>query len=294
MKPVFDKTLIVAQTRMLDSGIPALEKIANGFFAAVGTEDVPEAYFEARRTNIGDWMNQYTEITRKLQQDDMLKADVLVNMRNPRTSRDPEVQEISQQLFRLLRQFRNYLVEAGVEIGDRGKEYFPWVWDPRQMQDNSDFVRGLLEDPRYAKEMADWLKRENDKLRRVTKGKYQITQEELVDKIMAGLMQTEGYVDHSLDPDIAGTTPWFGAMHFRSLHFIPDKLSAAEAEVWDSLFSDQLDLIMMTYIRQGVKRAEYARRFGDKSQRLLEWLEEAKDEGATRAEMEMAHNYIDA
>jgi hypothetical protein len=156
MKPVYDKALGIAQARMLDSGIPAFERIANGFFAAVGTEDVPESFFEARRTMIGDFMNQYTELTRQLQQDDDLKSDVLHNMRNPRSSRDPEVQEISQQLFKFLRQFRNYLTEAGVEIGDRGKEYFPWVWDPRQMQDNSDFVRGLLEDPRYEKDLTDW------------------------------------------------------------------------------------------------------------------------------------------
>jgi hypothetical protein len=302
--PIFDKTFGIAQQRMLDTGIPGLQKIADNFFTVVGSESKPEAFFEARRAKIGLFMNSYTRLTEELQTDPDLKRDVLASLRNPKKSKDPDVQRITAGIFRFNRRFRNYLTAAGIKIGDRGPQYFPWVWDPRKVQDNSDFVRELLNDDRFAKEMNGWLKRRNDEIDASNSARKEEEPErprlvlaELIEEIMISLQQNEGLADTNLNPNVTGTTPWFAAMHQRGLGFLTkekDGLTETERERFDGLFSDQLDLTMMTYIRQGVKRAEYARRFGSRSEKLTQFLQEARAEGATDDQMDMAHKYIDA
>jgi len=307
--PFFDKMLGVADSRMLDSGVPALIKIAQIFHARTGSEGQPETFFEARRTKIGEFMNRYTRITAALQEDSLLKADVLEALRNPRKARNVTVIQHATAIRKLLRRIRNYVEESGVAIGDRGKDYFPWVFDPRKVQDNSDFVRDLLNDPRFAKNMEGILESINEGIRnenidlqvRGGASKFQnprdeITKEELIERMMMGLEQSEGLADTNLNPNYSGTVPFFGAMNKRTLGFLTEKnkLTAEERERFDSLFSDQLDLTMMTYIRQAVKRTEYTRRAGVGSRDLLQNLQEARDEGASAADMRMANQYIDA
>ena len=42
-------------------------------------------------------------------------------MRNPKkANKDPDVARISAALFKFNRRFRNYLVDSGLEVGDRG------------------------------------------------------------------------------------------------------------------------------------------------------------------------------
>ena len=303
--PIFDKMLGIAQQRMLDTGIPGLLKIADGFFPSVGREGKGEAFFEARRSKIGLFMNSYTRLTSELKRNPKLKEDVLAALRNPKKkNQDPDVQRITAQIFKFNRRFRNYLTAAGIKIGDRGPRYFPWVWDIRKFQDNSDFIRSLLLDKRFEKEMNQWLRRRNDEIIAQNVANPQGVPDEplldlprLVEEIMISLGQNEGYTDTELNPSVTGTTPWFASMHSRALGFLTkekDGLTESERERFDGLFSDQMDLTMMTYIRQGVKRAEYARRFGSRSEKLQQFLQEAKAEGATNAQMDMAHKYIDA
>ena len=302
--PIFDKMLGVAQQRMLDTGIPGLLKIADGFFPAVGREGKGEAFFEARRAKIGLFMNSYTALTRELRVDPNLKRDVLAALRNPsKRNQDPDVKRITAQIFKFNRRFRNYLTAAGIKIGDKGPRYFPWVWDMRKFQDNSDFVRNLLLDDKFAPEMNNWLRRRNDEIIKQNAAREEGQPEEelidlpqLVQDIMISISQNEAYTDTELNPSVTGTTPWFASMHTRALGFITEsgKLSEAERTRFDGLFSEQMDLTMMTYIRQGVKRAEYARRFGSRSEKLQQFLQEARAEGASDAQMDMAHKYIDA
>lgn len=303
--PIFDKMLGVAQQRMLDTGIPGLLKVADGFFTVVGTEGKPESFFEARRSKIGLFMNSYTKLTRELRDNPDLKRDVLAALRNPKKERqDPDVKRITAQIFKFNRRFRNYLESAGIKIGDRGPRYFPWVWDIRKFTDNSDFIRQLLLDSRFDKEMNQWLRRRNDEIIARNLAAPQGQPDEplldrplLVQEIMISISQNEAYTDTELNPSVTGTTPWFASMHSRALGFLTKEkggLTTAEREQFDGLFSDQMDLTMMTYIRQGVKRAEYARRFGARSEKLQQFLQEAKQEGASPAQMDMAHKYIDA
>ena len=304
LKPFYERALAVADQRMLDSGIPGLLKIARGYHAAVGQENQPETFFEARTAKIGLFMSSYNRLTAELRADSDLKADVLAAMRNPKkASKDPDVQRISAALFKFNRRFRNYLVSAGVEVGDRGPRYFPWVWDPRKVQDNTDFINGLLMDERFDKPVNAWLKRRNDEVDAFNIGKPKgvaerphLIRSELVDEIVIGLQQNEGYTDTELNPRQTGTTPWFASMHVRALGFLTEgnKLTETERERFDSLFSDQMDLTMMTYIRQGVKRAEYARRFGARSEKLQQFLDEARAEGASTENMRSAYLYIDS
>jgi hypothetical protein len=309
LKPFFERALMIADQRMLDSGIPGLMKIARGYHAAVGEENQAETFFEARQTKTGLFMVSYNRLTAELRANPDLKADVLAAMRNPKkANKDPEVQRIVAALFKFNRRFRNYLVAAGLELGDRGPRYFPWVWDPRKVQDNTDFIHGLLMDERFDAPVNAWLKRRNEEIRLSNLEKTNqggpakfalenfLTREELVDEVVLGLQQNEGYVDTELNPRQTGTTPWFASMHTRALAFLTEDgvLTKAEREQFDGLFSDQMDLTMMTYIRQGVKRAEYARRFGARSEKLQQFLSEARAEGASQEQMRAGYMYIDA
>jgi len=304
LKPFFERALMVADQRLLESGIPGLLKIARGYHAAVGQENLPKTFFEARQIEIGKFLTSYTRLTAELREDAGLKADVLAAMRNPKkANRDPDVARISAALFKFNRRFRNYLVDAGLEVGDRGPRYFPWVYDPRKVQDNTDFINDLLMDTRFDKEVNQWLRRRNDEIIAYNLAKEKgvpeqplITRQELVDEVVLSLQQNEGYADTELNPRQTGTTPWFASMHQRALGFLTKEggLTKAERERFDGLFSDQMDLVMMTYVRQGVKRAEYARRFGTRSEKLQQFIAEARAEGASTEDMRAAYQYIDA
>ncbi len=301
IKPFFDKGIGVADSRMLDSGIPALITIAQKFHARTGSENQPETFFEARRTQIGKFMNSYTRITEALQQDQELKTEVLGLMRNPKKKGSAQAIAHASAIRKLLRRIRNYIGDSGVEIGDRGKDYFPWVFDPRKIQDNSDFIRGLLADDRFAANMKGILNNINTRIvefnnRAAGNNQPLVTKAELIERMMMGLEQSEGLADTNLNPQRSGTVPFFGAMNKRTLGFLTKEkgLTKEERERFDGLFSDQLDLIMMTYIRQGVKRTEYTKRFGFDSGKLEGLLAAAVDEGASAADMRKAHLYIDS
>jgi hypothetical protein len=330
IKPFFDKAIGVADSRMLDSGIPAFIDIAQSFHARTGSEGQATTYFEARQAEIGKFMNSYTRITTDLQKNPELKADVLRLLRNPGAKGDPEAIKRASAIRKLLRRIRNYVEASGVQIGDRGKDYFPWVFDSRKMQDNSDFMRSLLADERFDANMQGIMDNLNERiasknekilesfnkeharllkipvekrseqvkrdLRKKPSVRRVVTKEDLIDEMMIGLEQNEGLADTNLNPAVAGTTPYFAAMNKRTLGFLtkPNGLTEAERARFDGLFSDQLDLTMMTYIRQAVKRTEYSRRFNPDSSVLTRQLEEAVEEGATAKEMAMAYSYIDA
>lgn len=300
LKPIFDRALGTADARMLETGIPSLISIAHMYHAQVGGESVRETFFEARRSEIGKFMNSYTRLTADLQKNPELKEEVLKLLRNPKLKGSPEAIAHASQIRKLLRRVRNYSEQAGLDIGDRGKDYFPWVFDVRKVQDNSDFIRGLLNDQRFDKNIQGILKNLNDRIQEQNEQRNEdrplLTKEQVIEHMMMGLEQSEGLADTNLNPLRSGTTPYFAAINKRTLGFLTDsgKLTAEERERFDSLFSNQLDLIVMTYIRQAVKRSEYTRRFGRDSGVLESLLEDARNEGATRADMRTAYTYIDA
>jgi hypothetical protein len=309
IKPFFDKAIGIADSRMLDSGIPSLIQIAQIFHARTGGEGQATTFFEARTAEIGKFMNSYTRITAELQKKPGLKKEVLRLLRNPGKASDPTAIAHASAIRKLLRRVRNYMEAGGVEIGDRGKNYFPWVFDPRKVQDNSDWFRNILADKRFDPEMEGIRKKINERIiekalseenlggtAKLGPKQVPITKDQLIERMMMGLEQSEGLSDVNLNPSQAGTVPFFAAMNKRTLGFLTEsgKLTASEREFFDSLFSDQLDLVMMTYIRQGVKRTEYTKRAGVRSEKILAALTNAVTEGATAAEMRMAHSYIDA
>ncbi|GAF79601.1 unnamed protein product, partial [marine sediment metagenome] len=246
IKPFFDKMLGVADSRMLDSGIPALIEIAKIFHARTGGEGQAPSFFEARTAEIGKFMNSYTRITTDLQKNPELKKEVLRLLRNPGAKGDAGAISRAGAVRKLLRRIRNYMDASGVQIGDRGKDYFPWVFDPRKIQENSDWFRKILADPRFDPNMQAILANINNAIveentRKKNQGgaaKFEtprepITKEDLIERMMMGLEQSEGLADTNLDPSRAGTTPFFGAMNKRTLGFLigeADPLNLVEME----------------------------------------------------------------
>lgn len=104
------------------------------------------------------------------------------------------------------------------------------------------------------------------------------------------------------------TDPSFRGRNFRSMQFIYDALEEARksgdaakiakheknVRIFASLQAkDPVDLLVR-YVEPAVKRAEYARRFGDDGRRLEAMLARAKAQGATEAQLAEARDVVKA
>lgn len=249
-----DSVAGIGSSRIRDMGIPALNELADlikrdhldgsgkdqGFILSSRVEATK------RRTALGEKLDGYT---------DAQLRDAMEGLQGEKPADTPEGRLAAREIKKFLAETRDYMVDAGVKVGDLGEDYFPRVWDTHYISKNLQAFRDMLEPYVRRGEMTG-----------------------SVDDLVANLVSRDGN-----EFGIETREPGMQFAKERKLDFI----SAADAT---QFLNKNLHETLNSYLTQATRRAEWNRRMGGgKLERL--W-EEAKEQGASAEDLKTADRYL--
>ncbi|NIT14184.1 MAG: hypothetical protein GTN99_08100 [Candidatus Dadabacteria bacterium] len=291
---LFDKYINTADGFMHSTGNPYLIELANMFShrTSVGERE-GRTYLDAKKDFVArfrnKWHNTYGNATREE------RAEALEILQNPEkyaSLRNEKVKKFVQRTWFLMREIYNYQRGAGVGIHDRGKQYFPWVFDPRYLHEHKDDFISLLNRKEYAADISEIQRQINEN---ITDKKQLIDKREVIERIWHQVSQAGGIAD--LDPTAFSETtltPYAPSLKARSLGFLYDNGTPESREILSRFFDKNIDHTVMEYINQSVKHAEFTRKFGKNGRRIKQLMQKARAYGATDDEINMAGQYAQA
>lgn len=248
-----DAVMGTGGARLRDTNIPALTELADimkrehidgtgkdqGFIQAARVEATK------RRTALGEMLEGYSHEH---------LTDAMEALQSETPAVTPEGRMAAREIKAFLRETLEYMNDAGVDVTDRGTDYFPRVWDTHFISKNQAAFKAMLEPYVQA---------------------GQITSAE-------SLLQTMTSRDGN-EFGIETRKPGMQHTKERLLSFIT-------AEDAAPFVSKNLFGTLNSYITQAARRAEWERRLGGK--KLDELMTRAKKEGATGEQLALAENYM--
>jgi len=306
------RAFFISDERLRATKIPTLNAIADMLHVKAGRRNVANTMDQDKAMKRGGFDAQVRRIFNN--KDQAHGAAVLKVLHNPDTlSNAPaDIQRTAKRVFQIMREVRDYMVGKGVELGDRGEQYFPWVFDIDKMDGaNAAELRTVILQPKFAAALKKELDIVNKARSERIFAKYPdvksvkpLTPEKFADQIVEGIVANDGYADTPAfggnienDPNPVDATPVNRFMNRRLIDFIRTEGSTKDKAFVASLMSDDLGLVLNSYIGLAVKKAEYTTRFGNENndaQWLPAMLAKAKKEGATEADIELATDYVNA
>lgn len=286
MQPLI-RQIVPAQSALEMMHNPTLAGLGNMFQARASRGQVQETYFESLQMNRARFHTQLREATEQLAEQD--QEMLLRSLRDPNVVPPAHLDEPVARIRQTLQNIRRYAVERGVEMGDRGPDYFPWVFDPDQIIS------------RHA-EFVNWVAQEkfDDGLRLFLRDKDQVdplTQEdrERAANIIADtLVDNFGHADSTMNTVEADVPqPAMSAMNERVLAFL-ETTNPDDTRKLNSFMHSDPGFILSQYVDQAVKRAEFTRRFGARGERLEAMYEQARKTGASEKDIAVARDFVNA
>lgn len=302
---------------------PALTQIADHFHLKPGEQSSNPTMWNAKQEFIG----RYENIMRRIfDGKDKAFGDEALNYLygvEDISHARPGVQRVVKQVRALLREMLKYQQDAGVSIKDIGTDYFPWVLNQDAISDNLDAFREMLLQDKYKenrKELAIHVNvRDNA---RAIDAEFHVSKHQL-EKAVRQWMETgewdlvgrvdeatipvpqphDLYTSESIVDHLVGRATAEGGLEFEisddrqspSIRFNnPRIFKFVEPKEMRKFLSDDLGMTMGMYISQGVKHAEFSRRFGEDGGGLSNLLRQARETGATPKQVDLATNYVRA
>ena len=241
---------------------PSIDKLRKMINANTGDEGQGTGWISASRIARTTEMNGLMNALAKNNVTAEQMRGALEQLQSGKPANSPEARLLAHEsgpIRTLLDKLHDYATEAGVDLGDRGKGsgYFPVVWDTSYIASNQKAFRAMLD--KYV--------RSGD-----------ITNP---DSVIKSLLSNDGN-----DVGIETNRPGMEFAKKRKLDFISPEDRA------EFLQKDMM-MTMSSYITQITRRAEWARRFGDKSEGLNRLLDEAKNKhGASSKEIATVDKFI--
>jgi hypothetical protein len=313
LSPVI-KAGFTIDSRMHNTGNPAIINIASTLHERVGNTSNVESYIRAKTSAMAKFEDQALRIYKDVDTaTGQLALDSLYGV-SPTTATTRPIVLSTRALFRKL--FK-YMEEAGIEMGDMGENFFPWVMDVEVMNaDKAGFLE-VVNRPVYEKARKGVAERINKSelyrqrankdhdltdaqidsaARRAAAGEATLfpdllAHDALGEHLFNNSTSEDGVVSVGLEG--AKDRPAFRSMNQRLLDFI--RKDQQGLQDMSKFFSRDLGSTVGVYIHQAAKRTEYARRFGTDGQKLEALLGEAKTRyGASDADIELARNGVHA
>lgn len=272
---------VASDARLRATKIPAIIAVARHFQVRPG-EAATETYPEAKTRHIGNFVNRARRIFDG--QDKAFGAAVLEVLQNPNTlANAPEdVKAAAKRTWALMREMRDYMLEAGVELGDRGDQYFPWVFDTEYLQQHRAEFIAWIGQAKFAEGRAIEV---NTGAGTKTRN---LKPEEIYDRLVGNTGLADVPIPPSTDPHAAN----FRSLNKRVLAFIETMGDESDRATLAQFLSKDFGQVLGPYIDRAVKQAEYVRRFGAENEKLNEMLAEAKGQGATPEQIELAETMV--
>jgi hypothetical protein len=300
-----------------------LTEIADHFHLKPGEQSSNPTMWNAKQEFIG----RYENIMRRIfDGKDKAFGDEALNYLygvEPISQARPGVQRVVKQVRTLLREMLNYQRDAGVTIKDIGPDYFPWVLNQDAISDNLDGFREMLMQDKYKGNRTELAVHVNvrENINEIRE-EFGVPQDKLEQAIRSwmdnGVWDLEGRVDkesvpvpqpfslftsESIVEHLISRATAEGGLEFEvtedrqspSIRFNnPRIFKFVEPKEMRQFLSDDLGMTMSMYISQGVKHAEFSRRFGEDGNGLSNLLRTAREQGATPKQIDLTTNYVRA
>lgn len=277
-------------------------KIANEFYRDSVSDEKGQGFINARSQQGAVWLNKFSTILEGISKEDLeVTRDILQGRRTDAPNGQvAKAVNLTRQLLR--QEFFPYLKDAGVNVHFR-KNYFPRVWDMNKIiTDAGGFKDKLLQYHRdelekmgtaaYDLALQNFKVNEARGFSSTAPNKADYTPEKTADHIIATLGNQNGVIADDMDPtrtrvsehaNRPGFTPFMQAVNKRTLNFL-------DMKVFGQYLKDDMVNIMSTYLLHGVRRAEYARRFGNDGEGLAAMMNTAMDEESRQVKAELGTN----
>jgi hypothetical protein len=251
---------------MRETGIPAYIRIAEMAQAGLGSAG---GFLPERMRRMAQWGNLLSDTVKGHTDAEIAAAHENLLLKKPPSN------ELERKIRKILDSFHEYLTKSGVErpVG-HGKEqtwepipyrkdYYPGVWDAKYVANNLAAFDALLKKHDFGNARA---------------------RGGIAENILAG-----GVEDTPAQGDFErGFTPYMQAASARKLGALYDDPESLPFR------SKNLIETMQRYLYQGVHRAEYVQRFGNRGEILRGLLADGKAQGATPEQQRWANMYAHA
>ena len=250
-----------------------------------GSAGMQEGLLNAQRTITTKEMNRFANAIAGLDDKDMANVAKLLEDKTPLHEIPyapylKAVKEIRQQL----KDFHTYMQNSTMEMGTVKDDYFPRVWSlTKLIDDREGFVKMLMDNyPERLAEIAGAANLRNTKHGKLLDGAVEMDNKAAAEEITNYLIKrngTDGKVATQREDGVLA--PYFAAGEKREFAWIETQKS----EPWQN---KNLIGIMTGYLHEGVRSAEYTRRFGRKGEHLDASLRTIEAELTNHARAELA------
>lgn len=250
-----------------------------------GSAGMREGLLNAQRTVTTKEMNRFANAIAGLDDKDMANVAKLLEAKTPLNEIPyapylKAVKEIRQQL----KDFHTYMQSSEMEMGTVKDDYFPRVWSlTKLIDDREGFVKMLMDNyPERLAEIAGAANLRNTKHGKLLDGAVEMDNKAAAEEITNYLIKrngTDGKVATQREDGVLA--PYFAAGEKREFAWIETQKS----EPWQN---KNLIGIMTGYLHEGVRSAEYTRRFGRKGEHLDASLRTIEAELTDHARAELA------
>lgn len=249
-----------ASTVLATSESKAARELAYQFFTNPGEEAASkygEGYLNASRRVLGQYLSSASQVLEGLSERDLVDVERYLQKGTEERQIPYEPHRLAvRRVRKLLGKYYKYARDAGIDLGkiDDGK-YYPRTWSvDRLVKEKDAFVKLLVD--KYKPVLDE-----------VVKSNPQMTVEEAAEALHAELVDRGG-VDDKLDAkrDDGVLSPFFAAENRRDFRWME------KADIEPYLEKDIVGQLTR-YFRQGVRAAEYTRRFGRAGYKLAEKLD---------------------
>lgn len=266
----------------------ALKKVNRLFKNPTGEAGVQQSFFEAKSQKTALYLNKLSKLMKGME-----RADLDLALRYLREGKEPHnerAKTIYNEVRTLLDEMETYLRDADVRKMDSEtrewvplghiENYFPRSYDIAKISaDPAKFIDALV--THHRAELENIAKQGMKDLeadvkvpgsyaaaRALETGKLPITAEDVATAITDRMINSVGNPDLNETTASTGYSPVARAVNSRSLDWLDD----SKFHEW---LNDDLVNVVSSYVYQGVKRAEYTRRFGHGGEGLTALMEEA-------------------
>lgn len=247
-----------ATGRLMDTGIPALEQLAAAFQRDLETGETTGGgklgYLQAVERTTNQLLNKYAAAVEGL--DEYNEARILKALQSQDYSELSEADRaIAARVREVLEHVFKVSAERGAPLKHAGPLYFPRVWDHEIIAGDTSGFAELLTRHGVAEDVAH--------------------------QIAADLAHGSTPVDSDLN-----------GVYFASEHML--KLPRTQKFYADAqrFMNQNLNHIMISYLRGAARRIEYTDVFGAGGERIKSALAKAERQGATKEELDMARDAV--
>lgn len=251
---ISDSIMGAGAARLRDTGIPALRELADAMKLHGTSEGDDVGFIPAARTERTRMMNAIADKLTGYSQEHL--DDALNALQTKGTAATPEGRLAARAVRAALDDAYKYMTDAGVKVNDLGlgKDYFPRVYDLDYISRHSQEFQTVLEKHGFSTKEA--------------RG------------VVGKLMAADGN-----EFRVETTRPGMQHLKERKLKDVPDAELAP-------FMQKNLYGILNSYMTQAARRAEWAKRMGDDGSRLHELLAQAKEQGASQRDLEVAERFV--